>query len=499
MNTIKNKLLVLFSVISISLFSCADLTVENLNQPDTERALASSSDLVTLAEGLYRTFYTGLNSYGSLGMGTAVLADAATCSWGNQGMQLMGTEPRPAWDNAPNYSYQGITNNSFNLLYSINSSATDVLKALDSGIDFGSDAKRIEALAKFMQGLSTGYIAMVFDQAYIVDENTTSEELSSPTLVPYSDIMDHAISKLVAAATIAKANSFTISESVINTPGGLSNDQFAQVIHAFAARFMANVARTKAERSAVDWAAVQSHVANAIDSDFNIHNDAWETGFWYNEMLVYLTYPGWARVDMRLINMMDDSYVSWSNDGLNHPAPDSARIADVAEVDDRLWSDYSYLSSNNFRPERGLYFFSNFRFTKHAEYIGAYDRVLPQITLSEMHMLHAEALVQQGKVADAAAIVNDPAGARTVRGGLPAVAATADAVMKAIHHERMIEQYLTGKGNEWMDMRGMDMLQAGSPLHFPLPAKILETLGYELPFYTFGGVGGPGASTGGWR
>ncbi len=499
MNTIKNKLLVLVSVVSISLFSCADLTVENLNQPDTERALASSSDLVTLADGLFKSWYNSIHSYNAVGMGTAVLADAATCSWGNQGMQLFGTEPRPAWDNAPNFSYAGITDYTFSRMYSINSSATDVLTAMAGGVDFGADAKRIEAMAKFMQGLSSGYIALVFDQGYIVDENTTGADLTSPTLVPYGDIMNHAVGKLVEAATIAKANSFSISESVINTPGGLDSDQFAQLIHAFAARFTANVARTKAERSAVDWAAVQSHVANAIDSDFNIFADAWETGFWYNEHLVYLIYPGWGRVDMRLINMMDDSYSAWSNDGLDHPAPDSARIVDNAEVDDRLFTDFGYLPSNNFRPERGLYFFSNFRYTKHADYIGPYSKVLPEISLSEMHMLHAEALAQQGNVAGAAAIVNDPAGARTVRGGLPAVAATADAVMDAIHHERMVEQLITGMGNEWFEMRGKDYLQAGSPLHLPLPASILETLGTEKPFYTFGGVGGPGASTGGWR
>lgn len=499
MNTIKNKLLVLVSVVSISLFSCADLTVENLNQPDTERALASSSDLVTLADGLFKSWYNSVHSYNAVGMGTAVLADAATCSWGNQGMQLFGTEPRPAWDNAPNFSYAGITDYTFSRMYSINSSATDVLTAMAGGVDFGADAKRIEAMAKFMQGLSSGYIALVFDQGYIVDENTTGADLTSPTLVPYGDIMSHAVGKLVEAATIAKANSFSISESVINTPGGLDSDQFAQLIHAFAARFTANVARTKAERSAVDWAAVQSHVANAIDSDFNIFADAWETGFWYNEHLVYLIYPGWGRVDMRIINMMDDSYSAWSNDGLDHPAPDSARIVDNAEVDDRFFTDFGYLPSNNFRPERGLYFFSNFRYTKHADYIGPYSKVLPEISLSEMHMLHAEALAQQGNVAGAAALVNDPVGARTVRGGLPAVAATADAVMDAIHHERMVEQLITGMGNEWFEMRGKDYLQAGSPLHLPLPASILETLGTEKPFYTFGGVGGPGASTGGWR
>jgi hypothetical protein len=489
MKNLRNKLMTLAVVGSILLASCADLTVENLNNPDTERALSSPGDLTTLAEGLVKSWYTSIHSYNGMGMPTAVLADAATCSWGNVGMREMGTEPRPAFDNAPNYGYLYLASAPFSNMYSINSSATDVVKAVQNpDIDFGSDAARVEALARFAQGISMGYIALSFDRGYIIDTET---DLTQTVLVPYGELMDHAIAKLVEAATIAKNNSFNISEAIINTPGGLDSDGFAALAHSFAARFLANEGRTEAERAATDWNAVITHVSNGIDADFNINNDAWDTGFWYNEHLIYLTYPGWGRVDMRLINMMDDSYASWSNDGLNHPAPDSARIVDNAEVDDRLWTDFAYTGSNNFRPERGLYFFSNFLFYRHIDYIGPWSKVLPEITLSEMQMYHAEALAQNGNAAGAAAILNDAAGARKVRGGLPDVAASKAAVMDAIHHERMIEQFLTGVGNEWFEMRGRDALQKGSPLHWPIPANILETLGVPLPFYTYGGESAP--------
>ena len=71
-----------------------------------------------------------------------------------------------------------------------------------------------------------------------------------------------------------------------------------------------------------------------------------------------------------------------------------------------------YLSSNNFRPERGLYFFSSFRYTRHNEYIGPWAAVMQEISMSEMHMYHAEALAQTGNLAGAAAILNDAAGAK---------------------------------------------------------------------------------------
>ena len=143
--------------------------------------------------------------------------------------------------------------------------------------------------------------------------------------------------------------------------------------------------------------------------------------------------------------MMDDSYPSHNPDGLDFPAPDSARIFDNAEVDDRLWTDFAHLASNNFRPERGLYFYSSFKHSRHGEYIGPWSAILTVISLSEMHMYHAEALAQTGNLAGAAAILNDPAGARKVRGGLPDVAADAAAIHAAIHHERMVEQHLDGE------------------------------------------------------
>ena len=146
MKNMKNRILTIAIAGMVTLASCADLTVENLNNPDTERALSSVSDLTTLAEGLIKSWHNGIHSYSGMGMPTAVLADAASCSWGNVGMREMGTEPRPAFDNAPNYGYRYLTATPLSSMYSINSSASDVIKAIQNpDIDFGSDAARVEA------------------------------------------------------------------------------------------------------------------------------------------------------------------------------------------------------------------------------------------------------------------------------------------------------------------------------------------------------------------
>jgi hypothetical protein len=49
-------------------------------------------------------------------------------------------------------------------------------------------------------------------------------------------------------------------------------------------------------------------------------------------------------------------------------------------------------------------------------------------------------------------------------------------------------------GTAFFDARGWGTLVEGTPIHFPIPARELETL--NLPAYTFGGIGGPDAAPG---
>ncbi len=62
--------------------------------------------------------------------------------------------------------------------------------------------------------------------------------------------------------------------------------------------------------------------------------------------------------------------------------------------------------------------------------------------------------------------------------------------------------YTTGAGIQFFEMRKLNLLQKGTPLHLPLPAKKLELFSLPLPFYTFGGTAnadGINVSNGGWR
>ena len=113
-------------------------------------------------------------------------------------------------------------------------------------------------------------------------------------------------------------------------------------------------------------------------------------------------------------------------------------------------------------------------------------------------MYKAEALLNSNDVIGAATIVNS--GTRTTRGNLPDVAANAEAVYSAIQYERFIEFAYTGMGLSFFEMRKEDLLQKGTPLHFPVPGSSLDAIPED--YYTFGGttgVSGSDYSAGGWR
>jgi hypothetical protein len=124
----------------------------------------------------------------------------------------------------------------------------------------------------------------------------------------------------------------------------------------------------------------------------------------------------------------------------------------------------------------------------------------PQIMKAENDMLKAEARAYTADLAGAATIIN--AGTRKTRGQMADVAAVSADVIQAIHHERNVELYTTGMGIQFFEMRKRDLLQKGTPLHFPIPAKTQQTMGLVVPFYTFGTVAladGINTSNAGWR
>lgn len=491
----------IYSVITLLIIFSAGckkdlLDVPNYNDPSFEQVFSSGTDLENAASGLYNLIFNGAHAASGVQPMLAVAADNVSCSWGNFGMRDMSYEPRREWNNAPSYSNASYSNYTWNKMYAAIGQASNVLKALGNGVevgDNGSGNNRVKAMAKFAQGIAYGNLALVYDRAFLVDETKTVEE-KFESAIDYDQIADAAVAYLDEA--IAASSGFTIPASWLGTPADYSADDFKRLCNTMAARILSYTPRNKADNAAVDWARVKSYAQNGIQQDFEILQDSWVK--WYFEAADYLTFNGWGITNMYTVHMMDPAVQPehWDDTPTFPYPPESTN-----PVDKRLETDFQYVPSNWFQAARGYYHFSSYRFSKYDEIMVNADAPIADVMKVENDMLIAEAMVHLGTdLAGAAAVINSSTW--KTRGQMPDVAANAQAILDAIHHERFIEMYTTGMGLQFFDMRKSDLLQKGTPLHLPMPAKSMEALNMSLPFYTFGGVDkadGKGTSNGGWR
>ncbi len=498
MKRILFKSSVLLIALSLATSSCADLEVINETAPDASRALANPSDVMALAGGAFRTWHNIVHEYDGCGMAMSVMADASSCSWGNQGMRDLSWEPRiNAFNNNLTYSYFGTVRTQWQESYGAISAVNLVLQQLDGGMQFGDngeDNALVEAFGNFVSGVSHGYLGLVFDQANVIfwDSDVLTLELK-----PYEEVVAAGLQLLDKAIELCNANTFTVPEKWV-AGVAMSNVELAELANGYAARIMASQSRTKAHNDALDWSKILSYAQNGLSYDFAPEvGDAYD---WYDFWWVYLRYPGWARVDHRVVNAMDHDYPShWPSDNISWSTPDGLDPEEADPDDARLLTDFEYLSSNNFRPDRGYYHFSHYRHARY-DFLGENAwygiGIKPTYLQWECRLLEAEALLRTGNEAGALAILNDSEGPRKVRGQLPDVE-SGDKVLRYILDEKDIECFLTGAGIPFFDMRRTDRLQPQTLLHFPVPATELEING--LPHYTINAVAdGVDGSAGGW-
>lgn len=492
-----NKFFTVLAMSTVMLVGCdADLLdVQNQNQPDFLKVYAKGDDVANVAGGLYRTVFVGLNFATGVKPMLAVAADNVTCSHGNFGMWHASSEPRDlAWDNSPSYSNENMTRATYERLYSAIATANNVIKAINSGVNIGAngaDNDKVLAFARFVQGMGYANLALMYDRAHVVDEATSVEGVLE-TAVPYSEVAAKALEFLDKSIALSNGN-FTIPASWMGAPADISSADFKKIVSTTAAGLLSYLPRSKAELAAVDWNKVKSYADAGVTADVNVVMDG--TTLWYDEAGDYLTYDGWGKTDMYVVHLMDSKQPNhWGN------SANPGHVASTTAEDQRLFSDFQYTPSNGFRAERGYFNFSNYR---HKRYDAIYVSAIgpkPQIMKVENDMLKAEARVYLGDVTGAAEIIN--ASTRKTRGQMADVAAVKEDLIQAIHHERHVEMYTVRVGLQFFEMRKLDLLQKGTFLHLPLPAKTLQVFGVEPPFYTFGTVAkadGKGTSAGGWR
>jgi len=512
----------LVTILSLSAVGCQDLAVDNPNNPDRTIAFAQSGDVVTLISDTFEDYWGATQSCNAGAFMYSTIADENSSSWANWGMRDMSSEPRIAWDNSSTYGRSGSVRNPWAWNYGGISNTNDGLQAIaraeeEESVDNNiftrdnHDTAALKAFAKMNQGLMHGSLSLIFDQAFVFDE-TIDLETDQLELRPYMEINQAAIGMLEEARAIASANQFMIEGWIQGLT--LNSEDMVRLINSFIARFTVQVARDEAERAAVDWNQVMGLVDAGITADFAPVGT--ESGALF-DCLKYYGQNGstWSRADYRTIGPADESggYADW----LSKPLRDR-RVFDITTSDRRIvgsptdptvdGSDFEYQGNDGpFPIARGAYHFSSHNHKRYQYYYNeetAFTGPMPHIIVTEMDLYKAEALLRTGgSTATVAELINKT---RVIRGMMnpatgsdPAGSPSDDqshldsaSLWAKLKHERRIETFQTGAGLAYFDDRGLGDLVTGTPIHFPVPGRELETLG--LQNYTFGGVGGNGGA-----
>lgn len=477
-----NLLIILAAAMMLVSQGCQDLEVENLMEPDRERALANPAQLLDLLNGGYSTMFNISNHRSNQTFDG--YSDQVTGTNAYYGWWSMMWEPKFRITNTTTWSDKTLIESPWEQYNSMVSTANSIIAAvvidgMEIVDDQGEDqTDKALASAYFLRGVGQAYLAMIFDKAYVVNEDT---DLSALEFNTPAELMDAAINSYQKAREVAQAADFTWDMLRSN----LTTSEFIQLVNSYEARSRISLARNSTQAAAYDWATILSLAEAGIDFDWFVVTTQDQYSVWH--LVMSYTVNGGAghyqHTDIKVMNLFDPTYpIRYPDAGSLPPAvSDDARLEAWWVYDD----DFGFM-----RESRGRYLFSNYAFLRWsaAEYDAGTREGLdtPFFLKAENDLIKAEALVALGRNAEAKAILDDPANARAVNGGLGPLADDSNAtLMHAIYYETCIELFAAAKGVQFFGMRRWDLLQIGTPLHFPIPASELETTGDEV--YTFGG------------
>jgi hypothetical protein len=393
---------------------------------------------------------------------------------------------------------------------------------------------RARSFGYFNLGLANAELALMYDSAGVTRPGMSLTTVEIAPLVGYQTAMADALKQLDSAIAIANAartatgtNGFPLPTAWLRTSGGpTSLDDYIRIIRSSKARFRAGVARSPAERAAVDWNAVVADAANGITRDvkLDLDNGAGWGNSWLSGMALY---TGWSMMTPYIIGMADTTsgYASWLavERGSRQPfliqTPDkrfpqgSTRAAQQASspaADAVLPSIYFRNRATGDDTPGEAWGNSNYDFVRFRHYRQQSD-IGPWIWMAqaESDMLQAEGLIRLGRAAEAVPLINRT---RTVNGLAPfAASATAadrapaqpgggatscvprtptgpggsvecGSLLEAMKWEKRLETIFTGYAQWFIDSRGWGDLVRGTPLDWPAPYQ--ELYSRQLASYT---------------
>ncbi|HET9423826.1 MAG TPA: hypothetical protein VFO55_00535, partial [Gemmatimonadaceae bacterium] len=445
----------------------------------------------------------------------ATLAHEVTSGFADFGQLELSAEPRQSWNNSPVNGRAQVSTGPWFGLYRTISSVNDALAAIDGGLVIEDAARtaRTQAVGKFIQGISHGYLGLYFDSAFVVDEKVDLDTITVPKFQPYTVVTTEAIEQLDSAIAIAGRQDFTLPvDSWLYS--AMTRAQFIRLANSFAARLMVYSARTPAERALVDWNAVIARVDAGVTTDFapvaqpDVLWDDWKR---LVARVRNAARPSdFGRPSYWLLGPADSTpgFVSWLATPLND------RVAFQIRTRDRRIQGsggpatpgtyVGYNNNNIFTPSRGTYRFSHYFFRRYGTGDTWTTGPQPALLVSEMNLLKAEGLIRLGRAAEAVPLINLT---RQANGLLPAVTVAGPpdeagcvprkangacgSLWDALRYEKTLEGLGVSGVIAFFDARGWGALPENTMLHLPVPGAELSTL--LRANYTYGG-GGPGSA-----
>ncbi len=523
-------------LVAVALAACQDpLTVTNTNNPDRARVLARPSDLEALIAGGFKTIVNG--TFGTDGLGPS----ARTMSWenasnlANWGLGPRSALPRSFIDNSRGNAY--LSENYYDFLYTQRAarSAADGLNRMTLGgvsLGYAAQDARAKSFAWFCLGVSLGYTAMAYDSAAII--NPYDDLGYVPPLSGYQAVTTAALAALDSAmkwdSLGTGTNGFPLPTSWINGTAVTAAD-FLRLIRSYKAYFRANVARTPADRAAVDWAKVRDDAAAGITATVTVTTGS-GTG-WTIVGNQWWLYQQWGQLNAMIGGQADTTgaYDTWLG------TPNGNKVQFLIVTPDKRFpsgltrtaqvNDTTNLLKHYFRnrssadpdaaPWSTYYDWIRMLAWYNASSTGPY----PIFTKAQNDLLRAEALLRLASpdVPGAAALIDLTrtynglpalAGAVTtltdpVPGGsacVPRIPDPAQAyakskcgtIMDALKYEYRLETMYVSYISQYFSGRGWGDLPEGTPFQWPVPYQEMDTR--RETFYNMGGVNLPGGSVG---
>jgi hypothetical protein len=526
----------------VSVTACGNvLDVSNDNNPNVSQVLARPADVEAVIGSSYNVAHKatiGVNTDGIVHQ-MMVMSFENGSALANFGFNRRYPIPRSFIDNSKNNSVAAGNYYDFaNDAKAARAASTGLEQLNKPGFSLGSADKdyRARAFDYFVMGVGNGNLALVYDSGAVVTESNVHD---IPPLVGHDSLMRAALNQLDSAFVYSQKTTITLDPTWINaaTPA-MTPAVFGQFIKSYKARFRAEVARTPAERAAVDWNAVLADALAGIKANVVITlapASGWDIGW----IIQHYLFDTWHQQPPMIIGMADSAHTDGTLDydgWLALPLAGRTRFL-IKTADQRFppgetraaQQAASGTGANPVPPRANLYFrngladatadayqlsqYEHYRFQ--ALYTSGRSGPFTLMPKAEIDLLAAEAYFRLGDFTNAAAKINLT---RVANGGLPPVVgagpvpggnacvprvpdpaqnfqkAKCGDLLEALKWEKRLETAFITYGAWYFDSRGWGDLAEGTALEWPVPYQELDTR--VRPYYNLGGIGGKSAAAG---